>query len=140
MEKTKTTRFAVSINDNLLDDFDQLRKRRGYENRSQAIRDLIRDNLIEQVWDEKKEAMGTITLVFDHHKRNLSDTLTDIQHDFHSQIISNMHVHLDHDNCLEVLVVKGKGKEIRALANQLGSTQGIKHSKLTLTTAGKGFS
>lgn len=137
MEESKTTRFAVSLDDNLLERFDQLRKRRGYESRSQAIRDLIRDNLVEHGWDNRKNAMGTITLVFDHHKRNLSDTLTDIQHRYHSQIISNMHVHLDHDNCLEVIVVEGKGSKIRELANHLGSTKGVKHSKLTLTTGGQ---
>lgn len=137
MPKSKTTRFAVSISENLLENFDELSAHQGYSNRSQAVQDLIRHYIIEQKWDENEEAMGTITLAFDHHKNNLSKILTDIQHDYHSEIISNMHAHLDHDNCLEVIMVKGRGKDIRELSNRLISTKGVKHGKLTLTTGGK---
>src|SRR5699024_9929519 len=112
MMEEHTTRFAVSLDQQLLDDFDALRKRKGYSNRSQAIRELILNRLDDQNWDEKKEAMGTITMVYDHHVSELSENLTNIQHDYHELIISMMHVHLDHDNCLEVLVVKGSGKVI----------------------------
>lgn len=137
MAKTNVTRFAVSIEEELLNDFDKSLKEQGYSNRSQAVQDLIRHYLVEQKWDEKENAMGTITLVFDHHKRNLSEKLTEIQHDYHSQIISNMHIHLDSKNCLEVIAVKGKGKDIRDLANRLISTVGVLHGKLTLTFDGK---
>lgn len=132
-----TARFAISLDQSLLDDFDRIRQQQGYENRSEAIRDLIRDHIVEQDWDEKKETMGTITLVFNHHKRNLTEKLTSTQHDYHDLIVSTMHVHLDHDNCLEILAVKGKGRKIREIADRLISTKGVKHGKLTLTTAGK---
>lgn len=131
------TRFAVSLEPDLLDKFDRLRQRQNYASRSEAVRDLIRDHLVEQGWDDKRHAMGTVTLVYDHHVRDLSDRLTSIQHDHHELILSTMHVHLDHDNCLEVLVVKGKGERIRSLADHLISTKGVKHGKLTITTAGK---
>lgn len=131
------TRFAVSLEPDLLDKFDRLRQRQNYASRSEAVRDLIRDHLVEQGWDDKRHAMGTVTLVYDHHVRDLSDKLTSIQHDHHELILSTMHVHLDHDNCLEVLVVKGKGERIRSLADHLISTKGVKHGKLTITTAGK---
>ena len=137
MTKNKITRFAVTIEENLLQDFDESLKEQGYSSRSQAVQDLIRNYLVEQKWDERENAMGTITLVFDHHKRNLSKKLTEIQHDFHDQIISNMHIHLDSKNCLEVLAVKGKGEEIRDLANKLISTKGVLHGKLTLTFDGE---
>lgn len=137
MNKSKITRFAVTVDENLLEDFDESLKEQGYPNRSQAVQDLIRNYLVEQKWDEKESAMGTITLVFDHHKRNLSEKLTAIQHDYHSQIISNMHIHLDPKNCLEVIAVKGKGKDVRELANRLISTKGVLHGKLTLTFGGE---
>jgi CopG family nickel-responsive transcriptional regulator len=135
-----TARFAVSLDQNLLEDFDKMRHRQGYENRSEAVRDLIRNHLVEQEWDDKENAMGTITLVFNHHKRNLTEKLTDIQHDYHNLVISTMHVHLDHDNCLEILAVKGSGRKIRSLSDRLISTKGVKHGKLTLTTVGKEIS
>ena len=134
---SNVTRFAVSLEEELLDKFDQIRQRQNYANRSEAIRDLIRDHLVEQDWDDKRDAMGTVTLVYDHHVRNLSDKLTNIQHDHHEVILSTMHVHLDHDNCLEVVVVKGKGECIRGLADRLISAKGVKHGKLTITTTGK---
>jgi CopG family nickel-responsive transcriptional regulator len=133
----ETVRFAVSLDQNLLKDFDRMRQRQGYENRSEAVRDLIRNHLVQQEWDDKEETMGTITLVFNHHKRNLTEKLTSTQHDYHHLVVSTMHVHLDHDNCLEILAVKGPGQKIRSLSDQLISTKGVKHGKLTLTTAGK---
>lgn len=134
---SNVTRFAVSLEEELLDKFDEIRQRQNYANRSEAIRDLIRDHLVEQDWDDKRDAMGTVTLVYDHHVRNLSDKLTNIQHDHHEVILSTMHVHLDHDNCLEVVVVKGRGERIRGLADRLISAKGVKHGKLTITTTGK---
>ena len=133
----KLIRFGVSLDHHLLDAFDLHIKKRKYTNRSEALRDLIRDNLVEQEWDGNRETVGTITFVYDHHVRDLTGKLTDIQHDYHGQILSGMHVHLDHDHCLEVLVVKGKGSEIRMVADALVSVKGVRHGKLTMTTAGR---
>jgi CopG family nickel-responsive transcriptional regulator len=130
-------RFGVSLDERLLDEFDRHIKRRNYASRSEALRDLIRDNLVGQEWDDNKETVGTITFVYDHHVRDLTGKLTDIQHAYSSQILSGMHVHLDHDHCLEVLVVKGKGSEIKKVADALISVKGVKHGKLTMTTTGK---
>ena len=133
----KLIRFGVSLDHHLLEDFDLHIKRRQYTNRSEALRDLIRDNLVGQEWDEDKETVGTITFVYDHHVRDLTGKLTDIQHHYQPQILSGMHVHLDHDHCLEVLVVKGKGSEIKKVADALIGAKGVKHGKLTMTTTGK---
>ena len=130
-------RFGVSLDKSLLREFDRHIRRRRYTNRSEALRDLIRDNLVGQEWDGNRETVGTITFVYDHHVRDLTGRLTDIQHDYHGQILSGMHVHLDHDHCLEVLVVKGKGSKIRKVADALVSVKGVKHGKLTMTTSGK---
>lgn len=130
-------RFGVSLDRHLLEEFDRHIRRRRYTNRSEAIRDLIRANLVGDEWDENKETVGTITFVYDHHVPDLTGTLTDIQHDYHGQILSGMHVHLDHNHCLEVLVVKGKGAEIKKVADALVSVKGVKHGKLTMTTTGK---
>jgi len=130
-------RFGVSLDQRLLEEFDRHIRRRRYTNRSEALRDLIRDNLVGQEWDGNKETVGTITFVYDHHVRDLTGKLTDIQDDYQGQILSGMHVHLDHDHCLEVLVVKGKGSEIRKVADALVSVKGVKHGKLTMTTTGK---
>lgn len=136
----KLVRFGVSLDHHLLDDFDRLIAGKNYATRSEALRDLIRDNLVGQEWDENKDTVGTITLVYDHHVRDLTEKLTDIQHDYQRLILSAMHVHLDHDHCLEVLAVRGKGREIRKVADRLIATKGVKHGKLTMTTTGKGLS
>lgn len=130
-------RFGVSLDRKLLGEFDRHIRRRRYTNRSEALRDLIRDNLVGEEWDQNMETVGTITFVYDHHVRDLTGKLTDIQHAYHGQILSGMHVHLDHNHCLEVLVVKGKGAEIKKVADALVSVKGVKHGKLTMTTTGK---
>ncbi|MCD6083417.1 nickel-responsive transcriptional regulator NikR [Candidatus Aerophobetes bacterium] len=131
-------RFGVSMEKSLLKSFDELILRKGYTNRSEAVRDLIRDRLVEEEWrGGEKEMIGTITLVYNHHTRGLSDTLTDLQHHFHELIISTMHLHLDEENCLEVLAVKGRADKIKAVADKLISMRGVKHGKLTMTTTGK---
>jgi CopG family transcriptional regulator, nickel-responsive regulator len=135
----KLVRFGVSLDHHLLDDFDRLIQRRNYTNRSEALRDLIRGNLVGQEWDENKETVGTITFVYDHHVRDLTRKLTDIQHGYQKLILSGMHVHLDHDHCLEVLVMKGKGSEIKKVSDALIATKGVKHGKLTMTSTGKGL-
>jgi CopG family nickel-responsive transcriptional regulator len=131
-------RFGVSLDSLLLERFDKLIAKKGYPNRSEAIRDLIRDSLVKEEWKYgDKETVGAITIVYSHDIRELTDTLTDIQHHFHTSIVSSMHVHLDHHNCLEVIIVKGKAKEIKKIANKLIGTKGVKHGKLALTTTGK---
>lgn len=136
---SEIVRFGVSLEKELLEKFDRLSKEKKYPNRSEAIRDLIRENLVRKEWIEGKEVAGAITLVFDHHKRELVNTLTDIQHDFHQLIISSQHIHLDHDNCLEIIVVRGKPIEVRGLADKLKSTKGIKYGSLSIATTGKGL-
>ncbi len=139
--EARVVRFGVSMHENLLQQFDTLLSRKGYANRSEAVRDLIRDHLVEEEWREKGRGMvGTITMVYNHHTRGLSNSLTDLQHHFHNLVISTMHLHLDEDNCLEVLVVKGKVDEIKSIADKLISTRGVKHGKLTMTTTGKELS
>jgi CopG family nickel-responsive transcriptional regulator len=131
------SRIGVAIDSDLLKKFDSLITQRGYTNRSEAFRDLIRDELVERMWESpESQVVGTITLVYNHHVRLLSEKLTDIQHGFHRSILSTLHVHLDHDNCLEVLVVKGKSAEVRKVADALISTKGVKHGRLSLSTSG----
>ena len=134
----KTVRFGVAMDDELLSKFDALIDRKGYENRSEAIRDLVRNLLVEEEWaGGDAETVGTITLVYDHHVHDLQDNLTDLQHNLHEAIISTVHVHLDAHNCLEVLIVRGAAAEIKAAADRLIGTKGVKHGRLTMTTTGK---
>lgn len=133
-------RFGISIDSRLLQRFDGLIADKGYQNRSEAIRDLIRNALVEQQWArEDEETVGTVTLVYDHHTRDLSDKLTEHQHSHHQAIISALHVHLDAHHCLEVVVVKGKAREVRRLADELIGTKGVKHGKLVTSTTGHGL-
>jgi len=129
-------RFGVSIEGELLKRFDQEIDKKGYSNRSEAIRDLIREQIVAEEWESDKETVGTITIVYDHHTRDLSSNLTHIQHSFEGDIKSVLHIHLDHHNCLEVLVVSGKGRLLQQFADQLVSIKGVKHGKLTMTTLG----
>lgn len=134
------SRIGVAIDASLLSKFDDLISERGYTNRSEAFRDLIRDELVRHDWEKPEvPVVGTVTLVYDHHVRQLSERLTGLQHDHHHNILSTLHVHLDHDNCLEVLVVKGKAGVVRKIADALLSTKGVKHGRLTLTTTGAGL-
>jgi CopG family transcriptional regulator, nickel-responsive regulator len=131
------SRIGVAIDSDLLAKFDRLIAQRGYTNRSEAFRDLIRDELVEKTWESPdSQVVGTVTLVYDHHVRMLNEKLTDIQHDHHRSILSTLHVHLDHDNCLEVLVVRGTSANVRQIADVLISTKGVKHGRLTITTSG----
>ncbi len=134
------SRIGVAIDSDLLAKFDQLMADRGYTNRSEAFRDLIRDELVEKSWESADaEVVGTVTLVYDHHVRMLGEKLTDLQHDHHKNILSTIHVHLDHDNCLEVLIVKGPAGAVQKIAGALISTKGVKHGRLTITTTGAGL-
>jgi CopG family nickel-responsive transcriptional regulator len=134
---SELARIGVAIDSELLAQFDALIAGRGYTNRSEAFRDLIRDELVQKSWEsEDTEVVGTVTLVYDHHVRMLSEKLTDMQHHHHKQILSTVHVHLDHDNCLEVLLVKGRAGAVQKIADALISTKGVKHGSLTITTTG----
>ncbi|MBU0686938.1 MAG: nickel-responsive transcriptional regulator NikR [Candidatus Margulisbacteria bacterium] len=134
----KTTRFGMSLDDELLKHFDALIDKKGYANRSEAIRDLIRDLITQEEWKvSDKEMVGTVTLVFNHEAHELSDKLTDLQHNFFKNIVSSTHIHLDHHNCLEVLILKGKSKDIKTISDKLISTKGVKHGKLVMTSSGK---
>jgi len=137
---SELARIGVAIDSDLLEKFDDLIGKRGYTNRSEAFRDLVREELVRKSWESgDAEVVGTVTLVYDHHVRMLGEKLTDLQHDNHRYIVSTLHVHLDHDNCLEVLIVKGKGGDVQKIADALISTKGVKHGRLTLTTTGAGL-
>jgi CopG family nickel-responsive transcriptional regulator len=131
-------RFGVSLDKVLLDRFDVMIEKKGYSNRSEAIRDLIRDSLVTEEWESSAAGtVGSVSIVYSHDTRELTDTLTDLQHRYHKAIISSMHIHLDEHNCLEVIVVKGKARDIKAIADRLIGTKGVKHGKLSVTTTGK---
>jgi CopG family nickel-responsive transcriptional regulator len=135
---TELVRFGVSMNEQLLKMFDKKIVARGYANRSEAVRDLIRNRLVEMEWeDENQEVAGTITLVYDHHVRGLSHLLTELQHNSHELFLTTTHVHLDHHNCLEVLVIKGPAGKVREVADRLVGVKGVKHGQLTITSTGQ---
>jgi CopG family nickel-responsive transcriptional regulator len=131
-------RVGVAISEDLLSKFDDLIGERGYTNRSEAFRDLIRNELVQEVWKSSdSEVFGTVTLVYDHHARLLTEKLTDLQHQYHAAVLSALHVHLDHNNCLEVILVKGKAGLVQKLANGLIAVKGVKHGRFTITAAGQ---
>lgn len=133
-------RFGVSMPEGLLQDFDAHIAREGYVNRSEALRDLIRDHLVSVQWAESDaEVVGVITLVYDHHAYGLEEHLVDEQHEHHEQVLCATHVHLDEHNCVEVIVVRGRGSEVQALANRLIALRGVKHGRLVSTTTGEGL-
>ncbi len=135
---SQVIRFGISLEPELLRRFDRLISDKGYSNRSEAIRDLIREALVRHEWEEEEgEKVGTITLIYDHHSHEVGDKLTDLQHDHYDAVLSTMHIHLDHDHCLEVIAVKGNGKLVQRLADELISLKGVKHGKLVATTTGK---
>jgi CopG family nickel-responsive transcriptional regulator len=132
------TRFGISMDSSLLKRFDRLISSQGYKNRSEAFRDLIREQLVKEVWQTgETETVGTITIIYDHHTRELTENLTANQHNYHDHVIATMHVHLDHHHCLEVLAVRGKARKIKEIADDLISTRGVKHGKLVMTSTGK---
>ena len=132
-------RFGVSIEKDLLEKFDLFIKDKKYTNRSEAFRDLIRQELIQKQWKGEQEIAGAITLIYNHHKRELVNKLMDIQHDFGRIIISAQHIHLDHDNCLEIIAVRGNPKQAQRLADSLKSVKGVKHGTLSMSTTGSGI-
>lgn len=134
---SEIVRFSVSIEDGLLSAFDRLIASRGYVNRSEAIRDAIRRQLISREWEEGDEVAGVITLLYDHHHPGLAERITEIQHQAIRQVISTTHIHLDGSNCLEFIAVKGEGSAIQALADRLQSLKGVKHGEIAATSTGK---
>lgn len=134
---SKLVRFGVSLDEALLNQFDPFIDRLGYKSRSEAIRDLIRERLVAEEWKaDKTPAMGVLSLVYSHEVRELSKKLTDIQHHHLGIILSSTHIHMDEHNCLEVIILKGSGKEIQEVAGLLLSAKGVKHGKLIMTTTG----
>ena len=132
------TRFSVSLDKKLLRELDGMCREKGYDNRSLAIADMVRAHLVEHRQQlGRGEIAGSITLVYDHHRHHLQELLTDLQHEHRDAIISTLHCHLDHDNCLEVLAVRGKASDIKKLADELIAAKGVKHGKLTITSTGK---
>ena len=134
---SKVTRFSVSIESDLLERFLRMSGKRGWENRSEALRHLMREALVRDEWSGAEEIVGTITIVYDHHKRELTDRLTSIQHDHHDSVLAATHIHLDHDNCLEMIGVRGTATQVQRIADSLIGTRGVKHGKLIATTTGK---
>ncbi len=134
----QTIRFGISLDSELLEKFDKLCAERCYQTRSEAIRDLIRKDLVQKEWEDlNREVTGTLTLIYDHHKSDLAQRLIDTQHHYLDIIIASLHVHIDEHNCMEVLVLKGPVKKIKEAAQRLGATKGVKHYQLSLSTTGK---
>ena len=130
----KVIRFGVSLEPELLKKFDKLIRKKGYRSRSEAIRDLIRDESVKEVLEKENESVvGTLTIVYDHDASNVTNKLLDVQHTHHKNVLSTMHLHLDEHNCLEVLVVSGKVKDVQSIADSITSIKGVKHGKLTVT-------
>ncbi len=134
MSGNNLRRFGVSMEESLLENFDILIEKKGYTNRSEAVRDLVRESLLRNKWEENDNVVaGCILLFYDHHQRNLVGEMTDIQHDFHDVILATTHFHLDHQNCLEMIVVKGKTQSLRTLRDKLASLKGVKYCKLSVS-------
>ena len=132
------TRFGVSLDERLLAKFDRLIGGKGYANRSEAIRDLIRDSLVREQWElGKADAVGTLTLVYDHETRELEERLTELQHAHFRTIVSTLHVHLDAQHCLEVLILRGKAALLKSIADRLIGTRGVKHGTFSATAEGE---
>ncbi len=131
-------RFGVSLSRQLLERFDGDIEQKGYTNRSEAIRDLIRHNLVETEWEKSAgETVAAVVLVYDHHRRGVTEHLTHVQHDHHDCIISTMHAHLDHDNCIEVVLLRGTVEEVKAIAEKLSSSKHVKLGRFVPATLGK---
>mgnify|MGYP002512715744 CR=1 FL=1 len=138
MDDAMLKRFSVSMEGSLLRKFDQLVTKRGYSNRSEAVRDLVREAILEEVWEADEQLIaGTVMLFYNHHQRNLLEEMTNIQHEWHDLIMATTHFHLNHDNCLELIVVQGKVSEVRALSDRLTSLRGVDYGKFTVAPVEK---
>lgn len=138
-DMTGLCRFGISFDIALLDKFDCFIKESNYPNRPEAFRNLIRKELVKKKWTEGRDVAGAITLIYDHHRRDVLNKITDIQHDFQKVIISAQHIHLDHDNCLEILAVRGNPRDITRLADMLKSIKDVKHDTLNMSNTGENF-
>ena len=131
-------RFGVSVPEELLERFDRIIEEKGYVNRSEAIRDMMRDFIVRHEWEEgDREVAGTITMLYNHDEADVVKELLDLQHDYVAEIVSSLHVHMDEHNCLEVVIVKGKASRIKEIADRLLSLKGVKHGKLVMTCTGR---
>jgi CopG family transcriptional regulator, nickel-responsive regulator len=133
----KTVRLSFSMDTSLLERWEKMLRESGYVNRSEFIRDMIRDRLVEAEWERDDEAVGTLTLIYNHHSRGLTEKLTHLQHDHHNVILATTHVHLDAHICVEVILVKGKASQIREMINLLRQQKGVLHGSLAITSTGK---
>ncbi|MFW6128702.1 MAG: nickel-responsive transcriptional regulator NikR [Candidatus Aminicenantaceae bacterium] len=133
----KVTRFGVSMDSNLLKKFDELIMKSGYKNRSEALRDLMRESLVDQEWKEDKEIVGILGIVYNHETHDLTETINHIQHQYIQEILSSTHIHLDHHNCLEVIILKGKSSTIKSISDKMLSIKNVKHGQLISTTTGE---
>ena len=134
---SKLIRFGVSVDSDLLEKFDFINEKKGYVNRSEAIRDLIREKLVIEEWGQTdKETVGVFSIVYDHHQNELSNVLNSLQHNYLDIIVSSTHIHIDHHNCLEVIILKGRNSKIKEITNKLSAERGIKHGKLIMTSTG----
>src|SRR5271170_7287598 len=136
---SELARTGLSIDRELLARFDLAIAKKRYKNRSEAVRDLIRDHLVSEEADSDKLVVGTLTIVYEHHRPNLTEKLVEAQHRAGSKVLAATHVHLDHHNCLEVIIMRGRSSTIRDLANRILSLRGVKHGQLVITTTGKGL-
>ena len=134
---SELVRFGVSLEKTLLDRFDVLIRAKQYTNRSEALRDLIRRELVEREWQGGRDVAGAITLIYDHHKRDIMSRVTDTQHEFQRVIISTQHIHLDHHNCLEIVAARGNAEEVQRLADALRSIKGVRHATLSMSSTGR---
>jgi CopG family transcriptional regulator, nickel-responsive regulator len=134
---SELVRFGVSLERPLLERFDELIRERQYTNRSEALRDMIRSELVQRAWREGRDVAGAITLIYDHHKRDVLSKVTDIQHGFQQVIISTQHIHLDHHNCLEIVAARGKAEDVQRLADALKSIKGVRHGTLSMSSTGR---
>ena len=130
-------RTGVSLEQELLTKFDSVNGKKGYRNRSEAIRDLIRDHLVSEEIDKNKMVIGTLAIIYDHHRPNLTEKLVEAQHHAGGKVLAATHVHLDHHNCLEVIIMKGRSGVLRDLSNGILSLRGVKHGQLMVTSTGK---
>jgi CopG family nickel-responsive transcriptional regulator len=134
---SELVRFGVSLEKSLLKRFDVLIREKQYTNRSEALRDLIRRELVQKEWQGGSDVAGAITLIYDHHKRDILRMVTDTQHEFQQVIISTQHIHLDHHNCLEIVAARGKAGEVQKLADALRSIKGVRHATLSMSSTGR---
>ena len=132
-------RLSISIERDLYEHMESMVRARGYTNRSEYFRDLVREQMVAEEWEKDRDTVGTVTLIYDHHARNLMGRLTELQHDHHGLILASTHVHLDHHMCAEVIIMKGRAHRLKAMAASLGKQRGVLHAALSMSTQGTDF-